>query len=155
MRQLVRRIPEIRHDYVAAQPLPTSTPSPVAHPLLQSSRGDTLSISRFACKINNTFCTTGFDARFPNQNQTKHCWQNYVDYHKCVLAKGEDFKPCRQVSATLRPSCYVPLHADTAAASSSWPTGRCAPAPGVSDGMTREASLLSIGYVRTRLTPVE
>ncbi|KAI6822221.1 hypothetical protein KC332_g9215, partial [Hortaea werneckii] len=36
---------------------------------------------------------SGFDARFPNQNQTKHCWQNYVDYHKCILAKGEDFKP--------------------------------------------------------------
>lgn len=29
--------------------------------------------------------------------RTKHCWQNYVDYHKCVIAKGEDFKPCRQV----------------------------------------------------------
>ncbi len=43
----------------------------------------------------------GFDARFPNQNQTKHCWQNYVDYHKCILAKGEDFKPCRQVNTLL------------------------------------------------------
>ena len=42
-------------------------------------------------------CCPGFDARFPNQNQTKHCWQNYVDYHKCILAKGDDFKPCRQV----------------------------------------------------------
>jgi cytochrome c oxidase subunit 6b len=41
--------------------------------------------------------TTGYDARFPNQNQTKHCWQNYVDYHKCILAKGEEFRPCRQV----------------------------------------------------------
>jgi cytochrome c oxidase subunit 6b len=40
---------------------------------------------------------TGTDARFPNQNQTKHCWQNYVDYHKCINAKGEDFAPCRQV----------------------------------------------------------
>lgn len=39
----------------------------------------------------------GVDARFPNVNQTKHCWQNYVDYHKCINAKGEDFKPCRQV----------------------------------------------------------
>jgi len=39
----------------------------------------------------------GFDARFPNQNQTKHCWQNYVDYNKCITAKGEDFAPCRQV----------------------------------------------------------
>lgn len=39
----------------------------------------------------------GTDARFPNMNQTKHCWQNYVDYHKCITAKGEDFAPCRQV----------------------------------------------------------
>lgn len=41
----------------------------------------------------------GVDARFPNTNQTKHCWQNYVDYHKCILAKGEDFAPCRQVGS--------------------------------------------------------
>jgi hypothetical protein len=39
----------------------------------------------------------GFDPRFPNTNQTKHCWQNYVDYHKCITAKGEEFAPCRQV----------------------------------------------------------
>ena len=30
-------------------------------------------------------------------NHTKHCWQIYVDYHKCVIAKGEEFRPCRQV----------------------------------------------------------
>lgn len=29
--------------------------------------------------------------------RTKHCWQNYVDYYKCVNAKGDDFRPCRQV----------------------------------------------------------
>ncbi|KAI4719673.1 hypothetical protein E4T48_04133 [Aureobasidium sp. EXF-10727] len=46
-----------------------------------------------------------FDARFPNQNQTKHCWQNYVDYHKCILAKGEDFKPCRQFFLAYRSLC--------------------------------------------------
>ncbi|RMX75259.1 hypothetical protein D0869_11785 [Hortaea werneckii] len=49
--------------------------------------------------------TSGFDARFPNQNQTKHCWQNYVDYHKCILAKGEDFKPCRQFFLAYRSLC--------------------------------------------------
>lgn len=38
----------------------------------------------------------GFDARFPNTNQTKHCWQNYVDYFKCIKARGEDFAPCQQ-----------------------------------------------------------
>jgi cytochrome c oxidase subunit 6b len=47
----------------------------------------------------------GFDARFPNQNQTKHCWQNYVDYHKCILAKGEDFAPCRQFFLAYRSLC--------------------------------------------------
>ncbi|KAI9495381.1 cytochrome c oxidase, subunit VIb [Zychaea mexicana] len=40
--------------------------------------------------------TAGFDARFPNTNQTKHCWQNYVDYFKCINARGEDFAPCKQ-----------------------------------------------------------
>ncbi|KAI8144631.1 cytochrome c oxidase subunit VIb [Fennellomyces sp. T-0311] len=40
--------------------------------------------------------TAGFDARFPNTNQTKHCWQNYVDYYKCINARGEEFEPCKQ-----------------------------------------------------------
>ncbi|KIN02509.1 hypothetical protein OIDMADRAFT_52347 [Oidiodendron maius Zn] len=53
------------------------------------------------------FVTAGkcFDARFPNQNQTKHCWQNYVDYHKCILAKGEDFAPCRQFFLAYKSLC--------------------------------------------------
>ncbi|KAL8699027.1 MAG: hypothetical protein Q9224_001592 [Gallowayella concinna] len=52
-----------------------------------------------------TVVPIGFDARFPNQNQTKHCWQNYVDYHKCILAKGEDFAPCRQFFLAYRSLC--------------------------------------------------
>jgi len=38
--------------------------------------------------------TPQFDARFPNTNQTKNCWQNYVDFHKCVKAKGTDYPLC-------------------------------------------------------------
>ncbi|GJC82643.1 cytochrome c oxidase subunit 6b [Colletotrichum tofieldiae] len=48
---------------------------------------------------------TGTDARYPNMNQTKHCWQNYVDYHKCINAKGEDFAPCRQFWLGYRSLC--------------------------------------------------
>ncbi|KAJ5594892.1 cytochrome c oxidase subunit 6B [Penicillium hispanicum] len=48
---------------------------------------------------------TGYDARFPQMNQTKHCWQNYVDYYKCVTAKGEDFRPCRQFYHAFRALC--------------------------------------------------
>ncbi|KUI58048.1 Cytochrome c oxidase subunit 6B [Cytospora mali] len=54
---------------------------------------------------------TGVDARFPNMNQTKHCWQNYVDYHKCILAKGEDFAPCRQFWLAYRSLCPSGWHA--------------------------------------------
>uniref|UniRef100_A0A8D2KLZ1 Uncharacterized protein n=1 Tax=Urocitellus parryii TaxID=9999 RepID=A0A8D2KLZ1_UROPR len=41
--------------------------------------------------INAWVCTPGqqhlpmtapFDSRFPNRNQTKNCWQNYVDFHR-------------------------------------------------------------------------
>ncbi|ORZ40324.1 cytochrome c oxidase, subunit VIb [Catenaria anguillulae PL171] len=49
--------------------------------------------------------TVGFDARFPNTNQSKHCWQNYVDYNKCVEAKGEDFAPCKQFAKAYKALC--------------------------------------------------
>ncbi|KAL9590273.1 MAG: hypothetical protein Q9203_000946 [Teloschistes exilis] len=63
---------------------------------LPSARGHQSWLYLSSCSTYNLALFAGFDARFPNQNQTKHCWQNYVDYHKCILAKGEDFKPCRQ-----------------------------------------------------------
>ncbi|EJU04694.1 cytochrome c oxidase subunit VIb [Dacryopinax primogenitus] len=49
--------------------------------------------------------TAGFDARFPNQNQTKHCYQNYIDYYKCIAAKGEDFPPCKQFFRAFNSLC--------------------------------------------------
>ncbi|CDO52266.1 similar to Saccharomyces cerevisiae YLR038C COX12 Subunit VIb of cytochrome c oxidase [Geotrichum candidum] len=54
--------------------------------------------------------TVGFDPRYPYQNQTKHCWQSYVDYHKCVNAKGEDFAPCQvffKAFSSLCPTFWV------------------------------------------------
>lgn len=74
---------------------------------------------------------SGFDARFPNQNQTKHCWQNYVDYHKCILAKGEDFAPCRQVRFSIE---YVCLQY-WLRFSSFWPIDPYARVVGARDGM--------------------
>ena len=34
--------------------------------------------------------TAGYDPRFPNTNQTKHCWANYVFYHRCRKVRGAD-----------------------------------------------------------------
>merc|ERR1712109_166702 len=39
--------------------------------------------------------TVPYDPRFQNTNQARNCWQNYVDYHRCVNLKGEDFEPCQ------------------------------------------------------------
>lgn len=71
--------------------------------------------------------TAGFDARFPNTNQSRHCFQAYVvrsrsahcdprpwhshppcsrhlqDYFRCVNAKGEDFPACKTVRSPASP----------------------------------------------------
>ncbi|RKF73431.1 hypothetical protein GcM1_244099 [Golovinomyces cichoracearum] len=82
----------------------------------------------------NFVFVTGYDARFPNQNQTKHCWQNYVDYGKCTLARGEDFAPCRQVYLTQSkgPKYYVKL----TSSSFFMHTDHYAHLPGLRDGMS-------------------
>jgi cytochrome c oxidase subunit 6b len=32
-----------------------------------------------------------YDPRFPNQNQTKNCTTNYIDYYRCLKKKDEDY----------------------------------------------------------------
>ena len=62
-------------------------------------------------------------ARFPNTNQTRHwcvrsrvtfdsrskgpanSFQNYIDYHKCIKAKGDEFAPCKQFLRAYRSLC--------------------------------------------------
>uniref|UniRef100_A0A3Q3IT83 Cytochrome c oxidase subunit 6B1 n=1 Tax=Monopterus albus TaxID=43700 RepID=A0A3Q3IT83_MONAL len=63
-------------------------------------------------KLEN-YHTAPFDTRFPNQNQTKNCWVNYVDYHRCqnaLTAKGADTTPCewyRRVYTSLCPMAWI------------------------------------------------
>ena len=49
--------------------------------------------------------TPQFDARFPNTNQTKNCWQNYVDFHRCQKVKGEDYEACQYFKRVYRSLC--------------------------------------------------
>lgn len=63
-------------------------------------------------KIKN-YKTAPFDSRFPNQNQTRNCWQNYLDFHRCekaMTAKGGDVSVCewyRRVYKSLCPISWV------------------------------------------------
>ncbi|PWN37631.1 putative COX12-cytochrome-c oxidase, subunit VIB [Meira miltonrushii] len=52
-----------------------------------------------------TLQTAAFDARFPNQNQTKHCWQNYVDFYKCAGVRGADDSACKQFYRAFHSLC--------------------------------------------------
>ncbi|KAJ8284208.1 hypothetical protein COCON_G00030580 [Conger conger] len=57
--------------------------------------------------------TAPFDARFPNANQTRNCWQNYLDYHRCqksLTNKGVDIAPCdwyKRVYKSLCPMSWI------------------------------------------------
>lgn len=84
---------------------PTSSPStlPAHHsiPTLEQLQDDPDAI---------TLSTAPFDPRFPNANQTKNCWQNYVDFHLCRAAKGPDYEPCnyfKRVYKILCPMAWV------------------------------------------------
>ncbi|KAK7919766.1 hypothetical protein WMY93_011050 [Mugilogobius chulae] len=63
-------------------------------------------------KIEN-YRTAPFDARFPNQNQTRNCWSNYLDFHRCekaLEAKGVDTAPCdwyKKVYTSLCPNSWI------------------------------------------------
>lgn len=53
--------------------------------------------------------TAPFDARFPNTNQTRACWQHYIDSHKCARAKadqgGVDNAGCKKLQRLARIMC--------------------------------------------------
>ncbi|KAL9956238.1 hypothetical protein ACROYT_G037686 [Oculina patagonica] len=54
--------------------------------------------------------TAPFDARFPYTNQTKNCWQNFVDFHRCTKKFGEDDEKCnffRKNYKSLCPDAWV------------------------------------------------
>lgn len=60
-------------------------------------------------KIKN-YKTAPFDSRFPNQNQTKNCWQNYLDFHRCekaMTAKGGDVSVCEWYRRVYKSLCPV------------------------------------------------
>ncbi|KAK7112202.1 cytochrome c oxidase subunit 6B1-like [Littorina saxatilis] len=69
-----------------------------------------MSVSVMSDKGEYEVKTAPFDARFPNQNQTRNCWQNFVDFHRCKKIKGDDYEPCeyfKRVYRSLCPNAWV------------------------------------------------
>ncbi|KAF0891819.1 hypothetical protein E2562_010999 [Oryza meyeriana var. granulata] len=49
--------------------------------------------------------TAPADFRFPTTNQTRHCFTRYIEYHRCVNAKGEATVDCEKFAKYYRSLC--------------------------------------------------
>lgn len=54
--------------------------------------------------------TAPFDPRYPNTNQTRYCYQSYLDFHRCQKVRGTDYEPCqyfKKVFTSMCPNAWV------------------------------------------------
>ncbi|XP_036893998.1 cytochrome c oxidase subunit 6B2 isoform X1 [Sturnira hondurensis] len=54
--------------------------------------------------------TPPFDPRFPNQNQTRNCYQNFLDYHRCMKKmnrRGKSAQPCEYFFHVFHSLCPI------------------------------------------------
>ncbi|XP_020582420.1 cytochrome c oxidase subunit 6B-like [Phalaenopsis equestris] len=49
--------------------------------------------------------TAPSDFRFPTTNQTRHCFTRYIEYHRCIAAKGDDSSDCTKFAKYYRALC--------------------------------------------------
>ncbi|KAK1313218.1 Cytochrome c oxidase subunit 6b-1 [Acorus calamus] len=49
--------------------------------------------------------TAPADFRFPTTNQTRHCFTRYIEYHRCIAAKGEGASECDKFAKYYRALC--------------------------------------------------
>ncbi|KAL2936195.1 Cytochrome c oxidase subunit 6b-2 [Bienertia sinuspersici] len=49
--------------------------------------------------------TAPADFRFPTTNQTRHCFTRYIEFHRCLEAKGEESDACEKFARYYRALC--------------------------------------------------
>ncbi|OWM89955.1 cytochrome c oxidase subunit 6b-2 [Punica granatum] len=49
--------------------------------------------------------TAPADFRFPTTNQTRHCFTRYIEFHRCLTAKGEESGECEKFARYYRSLC--------------------------------------------------
>ncbi|CAM9001079.1 unnamed protein product [Rhodiola kirilowii] len=49
--------------------------------------------------------TAPADFRFPTTNQTRHCFTRYIEFHRCLAAKGEESGECEKFAKYYRSLC--------------------------------------------------
>lgn len=49
--------------------------------------------------------TAPADYRFPTTNQSRHCFTRYIEYHRCIAAKGDGAPECDKFAKYYRSLC--------------------------------------------------
>ncbi|KAL9326038.1 hypothetical protein ACSQ67_006683 [Phaseolus vulgaris] len=49
--------------------------------------------------------TAPADFRFPTTNQTRHCFTRYIEFHRCLAAKGDNSGECQKFAKYYRSLC--------------------------------------------------
>ncbi|BAT76655.1 hypothetical protein VIGAN_01469300 [Vigna angularis var. angularis] len=49
--------------------------------------------------------TAPADFRFPTTNQTRHCFTRYIEFHRCLAAKGDNSGECEKFAKYYRSLC--------------------------------------------------
>ncbi|PIA46078.1 hypothetical protein AQUCO_01600390v1 [Aquilegia coerulea] len=49
--------------------------------------------------------TAPADFRFPTTNQSRHCFTRYIEFHRCLAAKGEESGECNKFAKYYRSLC--------------------------------------------------
>jgi len=49
--------------------------------------------------------TAPWDPRFPNTNQTKYCYQSFLDFHRCKKIRGEEYDACQYYKRVYKSIC--------------------------------------------------
>uniref|UniRef100_A0A3Q7H6R5 Cytochrome c oxidase subunit n=1 Tax=Solanum lycopersicum TaxID=4081 RepID=A0A3Q7H6R5_SOLLC len=60
---------------------------------------------RSCCSPQIELKTAPADFRFPTTNQTRHCFTRYVEFHRCVAAKGDEAADCARFAKYYRALC--------------------------------------------------
>ncbi|TYH66121.1 hypothetical protein ES332_D06G101200v1 [Gossypium tomentosum] len=54
--------------------------------------------------------TSPADFRFPTTNQTRHCFTCYIEFHRCLAAKGEESNQCERFVTGAKVSLRIQEH---------------------------------------------
>eukprot|EP01098_Paradermamoeba_levis_P008008 TRINITY_DN3336_c0_g1_i1.p1 TRINITY_DN3336_c0_g1~~TRINITY_DN3336_c0_g1_i1.p1 ORF type:complete len:113 (+),score=35.72 TRINITY_DN3336_c0_g1_i1:45-341(+) len=62
-------------------------------------------MEKYDAELLNKLPRLKYDYRFPNQNQTKACWINFVDFRRCSAKYGETEEKCQVFRHNYRQLC--------------------------------------------------